>query len=147
MSAGTEARLPFLDYRLVEAVLATSVRTKLRRGYTKYTLRKSMAQLPSGVRWQVKKRGFETPARGWFESDLARPLLELLSDPRSPLAGFFDLPKICAHLADPYRAQSSALTENDLFKLAATSVWLSYLRSASGSSRAHESASFQAVAT
>lgn len=145
MSAGTEARLPFLDYRIVEAVLATSAKTKLRSGYTKYALRKSMAQLPSGVRWQVKKRGFETPARGWFESDLARPLLELLSDPRSPLAGFFDLPKICAHLADPYRAQSSALTENDLFKLAATSVWLSHLPRASEFPRANQSTSLQTV--
>lgn len=130
MSAGIEARLPLLDHRIVEAVLATSASTKLRRGYTKYALRNSMRQLPPEVRWQTKKRGFETPALQWFANDLARPIIDLLASLASPLAEFFDVSKICSYLANPRRAQSGVLTENDLFKLAATSVWLSHLHRA-----------------
>ena len=147
MSAGTEARLPFLDYRIVEAVLATSAKTKLRGGYTKYALRNSMRQLPHQVRWQTKKRGFETPARQWFANDLAGPVLDLLADPDSPLVEFFDMPGICSYLAKPRRAQSGALTENDLFKLAATSVWLSHLRRVPERPKADQPASLQTVAS
>lgn len=146
MSAGAEARLPFLDHRIVEAVLGTSARAKLRGGYTKYALRNSMRQLPYRIRWQTRKRGFETPARHWFKNDLARPLFSLLSESASPLAEFFDTRKICVYLAKPRRVQSGALTENDLFKLAATSVWLSHLHRVSERPKTDQPVCLQTVA-
>lgn len=145
MSAGTEARLPFLDHRIVEAVLATSAKTKLRRGYSKYSFRKSMTQLPSELRWQTKKRGFETPARQWFAGDLASPLREFLSDPAAPLAEFFNLDGVRKRLDGARHLPSPAFTENDLFKLATMNIWLSQLRRESHSHNANDTACLQPI--
>jgi asparagine synthase (glutamine-hydrolysing) len=131
MSVGAEARLPFLDHRLVEAVLKTSVNTKLSHGFTKYSLRKAMTQLPAVVRWQKKKRGFETPARQWFANDLAHPLRCMLARDDSPVAEFFDVKAISRHLGQA--GNDNNLTANDLFKLAALNVWLEQLRQDSNS--------------
>jgi asparagine synthase (glutamine-hydrolysing) len=138
MAAGTEARLPFLDHRLVEAVLKTSVHTKLKAGFTKYSLRKAMrAQLPEEVCWQKMKRGFETPARRWFRTDLARPLEEMLSRKDSLLAEFFDLKTLLQRFRIARNASDNGLTEFDWFKLITTNVWLEQLRR---SSRAEDAA-------
>lgn len=129
MAAGTEARLPFLDHRLVEAVLRTSAYTKLRAGFTKYSLRKAMnAQLPKEICWQKLKRGFETPARRWFRHNLSRPLEDLLSRDDSPLTELFDLKKIVEIFRSGPNGAGTPLTEFDWFKLATTDVWLRQLR-------------------
>lgn len=129
MAVGTEARLPFLDHRLVEAVLRSSAYTKLRAGFTKYSLRNAMnGQLPDEICWQKLKRGFETPARRWFKTKLAKPIEDLLARKDSPLTEFFDLRGITGffHIA-PY-AGGTSLTEFDWFKLATTDLWLRQLR-------------------
>jgi asparagine synthase (glutamine-hydrolysing) len=129
MAAGAEARLPFLDHRLVEAVLNTSVDTKLKAGFTKFSLRKAMSsQLPSEICWQTIKRGFETPARRWFNRELAQPLEEILAKQDSPLAEFFDLKAIMRRFRLGRNAVGSGLTEYDWFKLATTRVWLEQLK-------------------
>lgn len=129
MAAGAEARLPFLDHRLVEAVLKTSVHTKLRAGFSKYSLRKAMdTRLPAEVCWQKMKRGFETPARRWFKKDLARPLQRMLSDKDSPVGEFFNLKALGNHLQTTRNASNDEITEFDWFKLATTHLWLEQLR-------------------
>jgi len=129
MAAGTEARLPFLDYRLVEAVLKTSVYTKLRSGFTKYSLRKTMsAQLPDEICWEKLKRGFETPARQWFRHDLEEQIKGLLSRNDSPLAELFDVKAIVGRFRMASSAGDTCLTEFDWFKLATTDVWLRQLQ-------------------
>lgn len=130
MAAGTEARLPFLDHRLVEAVLSTSVHTKLKNGFTKYSLRRAMdGLLPAGICWQTKKRGFETPARQWFKTDLAPQIKELLSQPDGPLSEFFEMDRLFAQFRVYEKGSSGSLTENEWFKLVGTSIWLEQLNS------------------
>lgn len=125
MAAGTEARLPFLDHRLVEAVLKTSAHTKLRAGFTKYSLRQAMnAQLPAEICWQKLKRGFETPARRWFRNELASPFEHLLLKKDSPLAEFFDMKGILGAFRGSLNSARVCLTEFDCFKLATTELWL-----------------------
>ncbi|MGH9729332.1 MAG: asparagine synthase (glutamine-hydrolyzing) [Candidatus Acidiferrales bacterium] len=130
MAAGTEARLPFLDHRLAEAVLATSAYTKLRNGFTKYSLRRAMDDaLPSKICWQRKKRGFETPARQWFRTDLAPQIKELLSSRKCPLAEFFEMDGLLAQFEGFEKRNSNSLTENEWFKLVGTCIWLEQLKS------------------
>ncbi len=132
MAAGTEARLPFLDHRLVEAVLSTSARTKLKNGFTKYSLRCAMdGLLPAEICWQKKKRGFETPARQWFKTDLAPQIEELLSQRGSPLSEFFEMDRLLAQFKVYEKGSSGSLTENEWFKLVGTSIWLEQLKSSS----------------
>lgn len=69
MSFSIEARVPFLDYRFVEKVLATSNEQKIKRGVTKYILREAMkGVLPEKIRLRKDKMGFGTPEDDWFRT-------------------------------------------------------------------------------
>ncbi len=132
MAAGTEARLPFLDHRLVKAVLSTSVYTKLKDGFTKHSLRRTMdGLLPASICWQRKKRGFETPARHWFKTDLAPQIRELLSQRDCRLSEFFEVDRLLAHFKVFEKRNSRCLTGNEWFKLLSTSIWLEQLKASS----------------
>lgn len=62
-----EARVPFLDYRLVEKTLATPGDMIIKNGITKSLLRQSMLGiLPENIRIRKDKIGFETPQDEWF---------------------------------------------------------------------------------
>ncbi len=65
-----EARVPFLDHRLVEKTLATSTDMIINRGTTKYILREAMrGTLPDKIRTRRDKIGFGTPQDSWFRSE------------------------------------------------------------------------------
>lgn len=130
MSAETEVRLPFLDHRVVEAVLKTSVLTKLNGAYTKYLLRKMMsATLPQDICWQRTKRGFETPAHDWFKTDLTCLLDEMLTNRESSLGELFDLKAIRRELHESHDGLVKSLSEFDWFKLVTADIWLRQLKS------------------
>lgn len=72
-----EARVPFLDYRLVEKVLATSSDQIIKKGMTKHLLRDSMKQiLPEKIRMRTDKIGFETPQDEWFSNSEWQRIIE-----------------------------------------------------------------------
>jgi asparagine synthase (glutamine-hydrolysing) len=69
MAHSIETRLPFLDFRVVEAGVSMPREYKLHDGWTKYVLRRSMDDvLPSAVTWRRDKVGFEAPAATWLRS-------------------------------------------------------------------------------
>lgn len=62
-----EARVPFLDYRLVEKTLAISAENIIKNGWTKFILREAMkGVLPEKIRLRTDKIGFMTPEDEWF---------------------------------------------------------------------------------
>ena len=66
MAHSVEARVPFLDYRLVEFVLGLPDEYKLSDGVTKRVLREGMrGVLPESVRTRMDKLGFVTPEELW----------------------------------------------------------------------------------
>jgi len=75
-----EARVPYLDYRLVSLVLSLPPAYKIRFFRTKWLLKKIAADyLPAGI-VQRKKRGFTVPISRWVKkSDLIR---EFITDRR-----------------------------------------------------------------
>lgn len=76
MAFSVEARVPFLDHRLVEFIFSLPSRFKIRDGYTKRVLRDGMKGIiPDKIRWRVKKLGFATPERKWQQTVL-KPLIE-----------------------------------------------------------------------
>ena len=81
MAHSVEARLPFLDYRLVEAALALPVDEKIHNGWSKYPLRIS-GILPDAIAWRRSKLGFNAPERSWI-GEYSRQMLERTLD--SPL--------------------------------------------------------------
>lgn len=80
MAWSIEARVPFLDYRLVEYVTQLSGAQKICDGWTKAVLRDAMrGLLPETVRLRVDKQGFSTEARSWFQTEAAEPMRDLLT--------------------------------------------------------------------
>jgi asparagine synthase (glutamine-hydrolysing) len=72
MAHSIEARVPFLDYRLVEFALGLPDEHKISVGETKRVLRHAMSGLlPERVRIRVDKLGFVTPEEEWVRQ--ARP--------------------------------------------------------------------------
>lgn len=67
MAFGIEARLPFLDYRIVEFALTLPDSYKIREGWQKYILRMAMPDLPEKIRYRKDKKGFTTPHDAWIQ--------------------------------------------------------------------------------
>ncbi len=66
MAHSVEARVPFLDYRLVEFNLSLPDKFKLHGGVTKVILRDAMKGiLPEKIRMRMDKLGFVTPESIW----------------------------------------------------------------------------------
>lgn len=68
MAHGVEVRLPFLNHELVEFVFSLPSDFKIREGWTKWLLRKSMEDsLPPAIVWRRDKTGYEPPQRLWMQ--------------------------------------------------------------------------------
>ena len=75
MAFSREARLPFLDHRLVEFAYRLPSDFFVRHGLTKVLLREAMRDvIPESVRLRADKVGFATPERQWLSGPL-RPWL------------------------------------------------------------------------
>jgi asparagine synthase (glutamine-hydrolysing) len=80
MAHGIEARVPFLDYRLVEFCLGLPEDYKLCDGWTKRVLREGMRdRLPEAVRLRRDKLGFATAEETWMR-ELKREVFGRLAD-------------------------------------------------------------------
>jgi asparagine synthase (glutamine-hydrolysing) len=67
MAHGVEVRLPFLNHELVEFLFSLPSWFKIRDGWTKWLLRKSMEDLlPDAIVWRKDKTGYETPQQAWM---------------------------------------------------------------------------------
>jgi asparagine synthase (glutamine-hydrolysing) len=76
MAHSIEARVPFLDHRLVEFSIGLGSQHKIVGADTKRVLRRGMAGiLPEKVRNRRDKLGFSTPESEWFRGPL-RPAIE-----------------------------------------------------------------------
>jgi asparagine synthase (glutamine-hydrolysing) len=72
MAHSIEARVPFLDYRLVELALGLPEEFKIAAGVTKRVLREAMTGiLPEVVRTRTDKLGFQTPEEEWMRESPA----------------------------------------------------------------------------
>lgn len=95
MAHSVEARLPFMDYRLVEYLFSLPSYWKLRGALNKYVLREAMRdRIPPLVRERVDKFGFPASARRWFAGPLYEPMRDLLASQSTRERGFYNLPRI-----------------------------------------------------
>lgn len=83
MAHGREVRLPFLQHELVEFLFSLPPRFKIRKGWTKWILRRSMdTRLPAEITWRKDKTGFEPPQKTWMQQT---PLREMVHEARAKL--------------------------------------------------------------
>jgi asparagine synthase (glutamine-hydrolysing) len=77
MAHGVEVRLPFLDHELVEFLFSLPSWFKIRDGWTKWLLRRSMeGVLPAEIVWRKDKTGFETPQQAWMKDPVLRDYMQ-----------------------------------------------------------------------
>ena len=90
MANSLEARVPFLDYRLIEFIESLPPQLKL-NGFTgKYLHKRALEKwLPKDVVYR-KKKGFENPIEHWFRTRMRSFVEEYLLAPDSASAQFFD---------------------------------------------------------
>jgi len=109
MAHGREVRLPFLDHELVEFVFSLPSHFKIRQGWSKWLLRKSMdKKLPDAINWRSGKVGFEPPQQQWMENraiqEAIREAKKTLVDEKILQSAVLDKPVVphSAHAADQY---------------------------------------------
>jgi asparagine synthase (glutamine-hydrolysing) len=107
MAHGVEARLPFLDYRLVQLLLAVPPERLLRGGRTKALLRDALADLlPPQVRERTDKVGFATPEPLWFRGRLGELAADVFASQAFRQRGFVDS-RAATRLVARHRAGTS----------------------------------------
>lgn len=80
MLNGVEIRMPFMDYRVVEAVFSMPFEQKIGEGYTKLALRKAISKkLPKQIVNRTYKIGIQSPLEVWGKSILKQPILDTLN--------------------------------------------------------------------
>src|SRR5207249_3034430 len=89
MSVGLEARVPFLDHRLVELVAGMPSQLKWGRE-PKHLLRRAAAGLVPDVVLHRPKHGFTLPLDRWFRAECRPFAEELLLGTRARARGLFD---------------------------------------------------------
>jgi asparagine synthase (glutamine-hydrolysing) len=68
MAYSIEARVPYVELGCIQAALSLYPEEKIRKGYTKYPLRKIAEKiLPYTIAWRREKIGFEAPAQLWLD--------------------------------------------------------------------------------
>ena len=90
MATSLEARVPFLDHELVEAVSAIPASTKVKGTRLRHLQKESMrGRLPSEVLTR-RKRGFGFPIGAWFRRDLKELVGDLMAPAYLKRQGMFN---------------------------------------------------------
>jgi asparagine synthase (glutamine-hydrolysing) len=77
MAHAVEVRLPFLNHQLVEFLFTLPPELKIKEGWTKWLLRKSIENLlPEEIVWRKDKIGFEPPQKQWMKNDLVQERIQ-----------------------------------------------------------------------
>ncbi len=91
MAASLEARVPYLDHRLVEFAFSLPSSMKLKGREGKYLLKRAARKyLPPEIITR-QKQGFGVPLGPWFKKELKPLLMDTLTSERFKSRGLFDL--------------------------------------------------------
>jgi asparagine synthase (glutamine-hydrolysing) len=105
MATSVEARVPYLDHKLVEFALALPPRMKIRDDVGKWLLKRAVdGIIPSEVVWR-KKQGFGAPVAEWFRGELGERAQSQIRRSSLNERGLIDLERVdemwAAHRAGP----------------------------------------------
>jgi len=90
MKNSLEARVPFLDSKLVEFAYRLPVQFKIKGNNKKYILKETFKDILPAETIQYRKKGFGVPVDYWFRNELKEELLDLLSKERIEKQGIFN---------------------------------------------------------
>lgn len=90
MSVGLEARVPFLDHRVVEFAWSVPLHAKLHAGQGKWLIRQVLARHVPAILTERPKMGFGLPLGNWLRGPLREWAEELLGEERLRREGYLD---------------------------------------------------------
>jgi len=91
MATSLEARVPFLDHRVVEYSFSIPGDLKVKGAKRKYILKKSMEGLLPREILTRGKEGFSIPIKNWLRRELKDLMLDVLSAEKIKRQGLFDV--------------------------------------------------------
>jgi asparagine synthase (glutamine-hydrolysing) len=122
MAHGVEARLPFMDYRLVSLAFRAGVDRKIEGVWNKALLRRSLrGRIPDSVRTRAEKMGFPTSLHVWLTSVLAEPLRDVLGSRAARERGIYNVPEMLSVLQNGHPVEPE--TALRLFHVAEFELW------------------------
>jgi len=127
MAFSREARLPYLDYDLVEFCLRLPDDFYVRNGWQKWVLREAAGStIPPEIRWRADKVGYAAPLDCWLRRELRTWGYERVMDSR--LAGFpgYDLQSVRALWDDHQKGDANHSWA--LWRWISLAEWLSIYR-------------------
>jgi asparagine synthase (glutamine-hydrolysing) len=122
MAHSIEARLPFLDYRLVSLEFSSKPNWRMRGPWNKFILREAMrGRIPESVRTRVDKMGFPVPANKWVAGPLYEPILDTLTSRKTRERGIY---KVDSIIRDVEKNRRGAMDlGGEIFDIAQFEVW------------------------
>jgi asparagine synthase (glutamine-hydrolysing) len=135
MAHSLEGRSPFLDYRIAEFAARLPTHLKIRRGRSKYLLKRAMQSRIPAVILNRKKSGFGVPLARWFREDLRPVVQEVVLSDRALGRGYFE-PTAIKRMVDDH-VESRADHAPRLWSLLVLELWHQAFIDQSGS---HEAA-------
>jgi asparagine synthase (glutamine-hydrolysing) len=93
MAASLEARVPYLDHRLVEFAFSLPSSLKLKGSTGKYILKKAAQKYIPGEIINRQKKGFAVPLGPWFRNELKSLLVDILHSEKFQKRGYFNIAK------------------------------------------------------
>ncbi|MCI5056167.1 MAG: asparagine synthase (glutamine-hydrolyzing) [Flavobacteriales bacterium] len=84
MAHGVEARVPFMDHKLVEFVATAPADIKFKNGELKRLLKKSFKnEIPNAILNRKDKMGFPVPLNKWMQGEIREYILDIFSSKRA----------------------------------------------------------------
>jgi asparagine synthase (glutamine-hydrolysing) len=121
MAHGLEARVPFLDHRLVEWAFTVPGRHKLRNGSGKALIKTAMERhLPNHVLYRPKQ-GFNVPMKIWMRLELRDFVRDTLTRTRLSQRGFFRPQAVESMLDDHFSERRDS--SNKIFAILMLELW------------------------
>jgi asparagine synthase (glutamine-hydrolysing) len=109
MAHSLEARVPFLDVRLVELLFSLRAEELIRNGRTKDVLRRALGDLlPPRVRDRIDKLGFVTPEARWMRGKLGALAADVFASRAFRERGWVDAEVARARLEQHRRGELNA---------------------------------------
>ncbi len=130
MAFSIEARLPFLDHRLVEFTALLPIQQKISNGVTKFVLRNAIARIvPEEVRLRADKMGFVTPEEMWMKTILRGAIEKIFSSEDFGRTGYFHQANLLKKV-QKYSQTSvgDSLTRSELWRALNLYLWLKVFR-------------------
>ncbi|TFG47771.1 MAG: asparagine synthase (glutamine-hydrolyzing) [Gemmatimonadales bacterium] len=123
MAHSVEARVPFLDYRLVELAFRYPLDWKIHGKWNKYILRKAMhGRIPDIVRERVDKMGFPSPNARLLDRETLPLLSDIVTSKRAEERGVYNMKHLRRDL-EAARTHPKPETAFKLFRVAMFETW------------------------